>query len=111
MDQSATYNDRVVRQFAVMTVVWGIVGMLVGVWIAAQLIWPNMSMDRRDIANYLGITIETVSRTLSTFQRNKVIEVHGKQIRILDRRALECIARPGSDSTTRSADESSQSTG
>ncbi len=45
MNQSATYNDRVVRQFAVMTVVWGIVGMLVGVWIAAQLIWPNMSMD------------------------------------------------------------------
>lgn len=45
MNQSATYNDRVVRQFAVMTVVWGIVGMLVGVWIAAQLIWPNMSMN------------------------------------------------------------------
>ncbi len=45
MNQSATYNDRVVRQFAVMTVVWGIVGMLVGVWIAAQLIWPSMSMD------------------------------------------------------------------
>ncbi len=45
MNQSATYNDRVVRQFAVMTVVWGIVGMLVGVWIAAQLIWPNMSME------------------------------------------------------------------
>ena len=31
------YNDRVVRQFAVMTIVWGIVGMLVGVIIAAQL--------------------------------------------------------------------------
>ena len=30
------YNDRVVRQFAIMTVVWGIVGMLVGVLIAAQ---------------------------------------------------------------------------
>lgn len=71
----------------------------------------KLSMDRRDIANYLGITIETVSRTLSTFQRNKIIEVHGKQIRILDRRALERIARPGSDGATRSADESSQSTG
>ncbi len=36
------YNDKVVRQFAVMTVVWGIVGMLVGVFIAAQLYWPTI---------------------------------------------------------------------
>jgi len=41
MDQ--TYNYRVVRQFAIMTVVWGIVGMLVGVIIAAQLIWPELT--------------------------------------------------------------------
>ena len=39
---SGTYNDKVVRQFAVMTVVWGIVGMLVGVIIAAQLYWPTL---------------------------------------------------------------------
>ena len=31
MQQTEHYNDRVVRQFALMTVVWGIVGMLVGV--------------------------------------------------------------------------------
>ncbi|KAF1689854.1 cytochrome-c oxidase, cbb3-type subunit I [Pseudoxanthomonas taiwanensis] len=37
-----TYNDKVVRQFTVMTVVWGIVGMLVGVIIAAQLYWPTL---------------------------------------------------------------------
>ncbi len=40
-----TYNDKVVRQFAVMTVVWGIVGMLVGVIIAAQLYWPGLDFD------------------------------------------------------------------
>jgi cytochrome c oxidase cbb3-type subunit I len=40
-----TYNYKVVRQFAVMTVVWGIVGMLVGVWIAAQLVWPALNFD------------------------------------------------------------------
>ena len=40
-----TYNYRVVRQFAVMTVVWGIVGMLVGVYIAAQLRWPELNFD------------------------------------------------------------------
>jgi len=36
-----TYNYRVVRQFSVMAVVWGIVGMLVGVVIATQLAWPE----------------------------------------------------------------------
>ena len=37
------YNDEVVRQFAIMTVVWGIVGMTVGALIAAQLIWPSLN--------------------------------------------------------------------
>ena len=41
----STYNYKVVRQFAVMTVVWGIVGMLVGVLIAAQLVWPALNFD------------------------------------------------------------------
>jgi cytochrome c oxidase cbb3-type subunit 1 len=36
------YNDKVVRQFAVVTVLWAIVGMTVGVVIAAQLIWPDL---------------------------------------------------------------------
>jgi cytochrome c oxidase cbb3-type subunit 1 len=40
-----TYNDVVVRRFAIMTVVWGIVGMLVGVIIAAELIWPGLNFD------------------------------------------------------------------
>ena len=40
---SAVYNDKVVRQFALMTVVWGVVGMLVGVIIAAQLTWPALN--------------------------------------------------------------------
>ena len=44
-----TYNDKVVRQFVVMTVVWGIVGMLVGVIIAAQL-WLPVSEFRHPLA-------------------------------------------------------------
>ena len=40
-----TYNYKVVRQFAIMTVVWGIVGMLVGVLLAAQLAWPALNFD------------------------------------------------------------------
>jgi len=43
MQSQATYNYKVVRQFAVMTVVWGIVGMLVGVIVAAQLVWPELN--------------------------------------------------------------------
>jgi cytochrome c oxidase cbb3-type subunit 1 len=43
MNDQATYNYRVVRQFSIMTVVWGTVGMLVGVIIAAQLIWPDLT--------------------------------------------------------------------
>ena len=38
------YNYKVVRQFAVMTVVWGLIGMLVGVLIAAQLVWPELNL-------------------------------------------------------------------
>ena len=40
-----TYNDKVVRQFAIVTVLWGIVGMLVGVLIAAQLWLPALNFD------------------------------------------------------------------
>jgi cytochrome c oxidase cbb3-type subunit I len=40
-----TFNYKVVRQFAIMTVVWGIVGMSVGVLIAAQMIWPALNFD------------------------------------------------------------------
>jgi len=45
MESARNYSDTVVRQFAIMTVVWGIVGMLVGVVIAAQLIWPALNFD------------------------------------------------------------------
>ena len=40
-----TYNDKVVLQFSVMTIVWGCVGMLVGLLIAAQLMWPALNFD------------------------------------------------------------------
>ena len=40
-----TFNYKVVRQFALMSVVWAIVGMLVGVVLAAQLIWPEITFN------------------------------------------------------------------
>ena len=42
-NKQTTYNYRVVRQFAIMSVVWGVVGMLVGVLIASQLAWPELN--------------------------------------------------------------------
>jgi cytochrome c oxidase cbb3-type subunit 1 len=45
MEYASSYQDTPVRQFAIMTVVWAIVGMLVGVVIAAQLLWPDLNTD------------------------------------------------------------------
>jgi len=45
MSTQSAYNYKVVRQFTIMTVVWGIVGMLVGVIIASQLVWPQLNFD------------------------------------------------------------------
>lgn len=42
-NSTAYYSDAVVRQFSIMAVVWGVVGMLVGVFIAAQLAWPELN--------------------------------------------------------------------
>ncbi len=41
---SNTYSDGVIRQFSIMAVVWGVVGMLVGVIIASQLVWPELNL-------------------------------------------------------------------
>ncbi len=45
MSSQTGYNYRVVKQFAIMTIVWGIVGMAVGVLIAAQMAWPVLNFD------------------------------------------------------------------
>ncbi|WP_324729762.1 cbb3-type cytochrome c oxidase subunit I, partial [Pseudomonas chlororaphis] len=39
------YNYKVVRQFVIATVAWGVIGMAMGVWIASQLVWPQMNLD------------------------------------------------------------------
>jgi len=42
---SGFYNDKVVRQFTIASIIWGIVGMAVGALIAAQLYWPALNFD------------------------------------------------------------------
>ena len=39
------YDNRIVRDFIIATLVWGVVGMLVGVIIAAQLAWPMFNFE------------------------------------------------------------------
>ncbi|MEA3412039.1 MAG: helix-turn-helix domain-containing protein [Pseudomonadota bacterium] len=48
----------------------------------------NMPMSRADIANYLNIKPETISRILSRFQNSGLLSMNRKQFRILDREAL-----------------------
>ncbi|MCW5298785.1 cytochrome-c oxidase, cbb3-type subunit I [Herbaspirillum lusitanum] len=45
MDRELNYNYRIVKQFTIATVVWGVIGMLAGVFIAAQLAWPALNFD------------------------------------------------------------------
>jgi cytochrome c oxidase cbb3-type subunit I/II len=39
------YDNRIVRAFAIATVVWGIVGMLAGLLAATQLFWPTANLN------------------------------------------------------------------
>lgn len=41
------YDNKIVRNFAIATIVWGIVGMTVGLLVAVQLIWPFMNLDNQ----------------------------------------------------------------
>jgi len=45
LESSLNYNYKIVRQFAIATVVWGVIGMAAGVFIAAQLAWPALNFD------------------------------------------------------------------
>ena len=52
----------------------------------------RLPMSRIDIGNYLGLTVETVSRVFSRLQKLGVLEVNNKEIAILDIHALQDIA-------------------
>lgn len=44
----------------------------------------KLPMSRNEIGNYLGMAVETVSRSLTRFQASQLLEVQGKEITILD---------------------------
>lgn len=44
----------------------------------------RLPMTRHDIGSYLGLTVETVSRMLSRLHDAQVLEVHRRELRVLD---------------------------
>ena len=49
----------------------------------------HLRMSRAEIGSYLGMKLETVSRTFSAFQQQGILEVDKRHIRILDQAALQ----------------------
>jgi CRP-like cAMP-binding protein len=48
----------------------------------------DLAMSRYDIADYLGLSSETVSRTFSVFRNRGLIATRGRQVTLLDNRLL-----------------------
>ncbi len=55
----------------------------------------NLSMSRHDIANFLGIAVETVSRQFSNFDKAGILQVKHRNVKILDLEKLEKMVEPG----------------
>ena len=49
-------------------------------------------MSRQDIGCYLGLAVETVSRTLTRFQDSGILQVNRREVEILDHDQLRKIA-------------------
>jgi CRP/FNR family transcriptional regulator len=49
----------------------------------------HLRMSRAEVGSYLGLTLETVSRTLSSFQGQGLLRVDRKHVRILDLERLQ----------------------
>jgi CRP/FNR family transcriptional regulator len=65
--------------------------------LAARGFSPNrfqLTMPRTDIANYLRLAPETVSRVLRRFQEDGILRVERRELGLLDRPALETLAAP-----------------
>ncbi len=64
------------------------------VWAGAQEIDLKLPMSRKDIANYLGIAVETLCRLFKRLQDENLISSQGRHVRLLNVPALSELARP-----------------
>jgi len=72
----------------------------------------NLSMSRNDIANVLGMAVETISRLFTQFQEQGILHVERKSIKILNYDALQALSNrcaPEPSSTSESSPQSSSS--
>ena len=56
----------------------------------------HLRMSRAEIGSYLGMKFETVSRTFSAFQQQRLLEVDKRHIRIVDLDGLTRVFQPQS---------------
>jgi len=52
----------------------------------------RLPMSRQDMGDYLGLSLETISRLLSRFQAEGLLRIHGRQVHLLDLSRLQSIA-------------------
>jgi CRP/FNR family transcriptional regulator len=57
----------------------------------------NLTMSRQELANYLGLVIETVSRLFSRMQALGVLKVERRTVHILDMAGLSALAEKADD--------------
>ena len=55
----------------------------------------SLRMTRTDIASYLSLTIETVSRTFTTLQNARIIDIQQRSVKLLDSLRLKQFCRGG----------------
>lgn len=55
----------------------------------------TLPMSRGEIASYLGLTQETVSRVIARFQQEGLMVIHAREVRIVDEAAMRALARCG----------------
>jgi CRP/FNR family transcriptional regulator len=62
----------------------------------------TLPMSRYELANYLGLVVETVSRLFTRFQQLGVLEVRRKNVRILDFDKLEALTAESNEGSATS---------
>ncbi len=68
----------------------------------------NLSMSRNDIANLLGMAVETISRLFTQFQDQGLLKVERKHVHILDSASLHAMANTCSSAISEEDDDASQ---